>query len=187
VPDTASLSLARVFFALWPDAISLAHYTREAKRLHAQLGGRRTRAETIHLTLVFIGSVRRDDIPVLMAAADSVRGRAFDLVFDQAHCWRHNRIGYLAPSTTPEGLSSLVAALERALNASEVKFDQRPYKAHLTLVRQGNCQGMKETMVTDPITWPVTEFVLMESVLGPAGASYTRLAGFDLSDGHDAA
>ncbi len=182
MPDRGDLSAtARVFFALWPEESCRVACVRMATRLHAELGGRKARADTLHLTLVFIGAIRRDHLPTLVAAARAVQAESFGIEFDRADCWRHNRVGHLVPSIVPEALPRLVAELEQALVNAGVEFDRRPYKPHLTVVRKGDCRGLKTTVLPEPIAWRASEFVLVESSLSDAGARYTLLERFPLA------
>ncbi len=136
----AASDLARVFFALWPDEPVRAELDRIAAELHRLRGGRRARSETIHLTLVFVGNVPRTTLPALQAAAAEIRLPAFELVLDQAECWRHNRIACVTTSQPPAALIELVTGLEGTLDRLGIPFDRRPYKPHVTLVRNADCR-----------------------------------------------
>ena len=171
---------ARVFFALWPDAATREQLAREARRIHVQRGGRLTRVETLHLTLVFIGDIARERLTELIRAAVPVRAPSFDIDFDQAGCWRHNRIAYLMPSQPPEALHELVDSLEQALAAAAFVYDQRPYKPHITLIRRGECPGATPATLATPIHWSAREFVLVESRLSQDGPAYTVVERFGL-------
>lgn len=183
MPDRANLSesaqdQARVFFALWPDGRVRGELDQVAGRLHRLRGGRRTRAETIHLTLLFVGNVPRTILPVLQASAADIRLPAFELVFDQVHCWRHNRIAFLTTSQTPPTLLDLVTGLECRLDRLGIPFDRRPYVPHVTLVRHADCRPDGPSI--QPIGWPVREFVLVESTLEAQGPWYQVLNRYPL-------
>jgi 2'-5' RNA ligase len=169
---------ARVFFALWPDEGVRGELDRLAARLHRLRGGRRTRAETIHLTLLFIGDVPRFTLPALQAGAADIRLPAFELVFDQTECWRHNRIACATTSQPPLALMDLVTGLEGTLQRLGIPYDPRPYKPHVTLVRNADCRP--DGPLTRPVRWPAREFVLVESLLCPEGAQYLRLGSYPL-------
>ncbi len=169
----AASDLARVFFALWPDEPVRAQLDRIAGILHRLRGGRRARSETIHLTLLFVGNVPRTTLPALQAAAAEIRLPAFELVLDQAECWRHNRIACVTTSQSPAALIELVTGLEGTLDRLGIPFDRRPYKPHVTLVRNADCRPDPHPF--QPIAWPVRDFVLVQSELCPEGARYTEL------------
>lgn len=183
MPDRADLSesaqdQARVFFALWPDERVRRELDRVAARLHRLRGGRRTRAETIHLTLLFVGNVPRAILPAVQASAADIRLPGFEMVFDQAECWRHNRIAFLTTSQPPPTLLELVSNLESALDRLGIPFDRRPYVPHVTLVRHADCRP--DGPPIQPIRWPVCEFALVESRIESQGARYPVLNSYPL-------
>src|SRR5690606_8642239 len=60
----------RVFFALWPDRETAGLLSGWARHAHAAFGGRIMRADTLHLTLAFLGSVPHDRVAELAALLD---------------------------------------------------------------------------------------------------------------------
>lgn len=127
------------------------------------------RADTLHLTLAFLGSTPAEHLDALVACADTVQSHAFELILDQAGYWRHNRIGWLGASETPSQHVELVGALNAALQATGFPVDARPHVPHVTLLR--NTVG-GEIPVCEPVRWPVSDFVLVKSVTEPEGAHY---------------
>jgi 2'-5' RNA ligase len=140
-----------------------------------------TRPESIHLTLAFVGDIARDALPRLVQAGAATRGAAFELEFERAAFWRHNRIAYLKPATPPGALLDLVTNLEAALDAAGIGFDRRAYTPHLTLVRNAACGESRDMAIEPPIPWRADEFLLVESRRAPTGAGYAALARFKLS------
>ena len=59
----------RLFFALWPAREMADALTDWAAPIAGQSGGRLTRAETIHMTLAFLGNVPDSSLPRACAAA----------------------------------------------------------------------------------------------------------------------
>jgi RNA 2',3'-cyclic 3'-phosphodiesterase len=163
-PDTL-----RLFFALWPDETTRDALNRTGKWLHKHWGGRRMRADTLHITLAFLGSTSADQLDALIACADTVRTDAFELILDQAGYWRHNRIGWLGASQTPPQHVELVGALNVALQAAGFPVDTRPHVPHITLLR--NSAG-GEVPACAPVRMPVSDFVLVKSVTESDGAHY---------------
>lgn len=153
----------RLFFALWPDAAVRDRLNAASGKLHERRGGRRTRPETLHLTLVFIGEIALQRLPEVFAAAEGVTVEKFELLFDHADCWRHNHIAHLGVGYTPPALLELVGQLESRLAASEIPFDRRPYVPHITLLRKADCAALIEKPVLQPIRWPARDFVLVSS------------------------
>ena len=155
-----------------------------AKKLQQQLGGRQTRADTLHLTLVFIGDVPRKVIPDLIDALAEVALSSFEIDFDHADYWAHNRIACLTTTTPPTGLLTLVRTLEHCLDHLAIPFDRRTYKPHITLVRHAvNKPNPDEDLSAgngEPVHWSATEFLLVESQPDWTGARYHDLARFPL-------
>ena len=159
----------RLFFALWPDAITRDALNHTGKWLHKHWGGRRMRADTLHITLAFLGSTPAEQLDDLIACADNLKSEAFELVLDQAGYWRHNRIGWLGACQTPPQHAELVTALNAALQAAGFPVDARPHVPHVTLLR--NTAG-GELPPCETVRWPVHDFVLVSSRTEADGAHY---------------
>lgn len=170
----------RVFFALWPDSATSADLDAAAGKLHALRGGRRTRPETIHLTLVFIGEIEQARLPEVLAAAEGAAVPGFELVLDQTHCWRHNKIAHLGASLPPAALLELVRQLETRLDAIGIRFDRRPYAPHITLLRKADCSAQMTNPALAPIRWLARDFMLVRSSLRSGGALYQQLGRWPL-------
>jgi 2'-5' RNA ligase len=188
MPDHAGLKPARLFIALWPEEAVRHGFAEAGASLHKRLAGRLTRPETIHLTLVFIGELALERIPDLLGELGTDKSPAFSVNFDQAGCWRHNRIAYLAPSQPPQALFDLVIRLEQSLDKLAITYDRRPYKPHVTLIRKAECEnpalgrvsGMSDSDIIRPVSWSASRFVLVESVSIPEGVRYDVLGRFNL-------
>lgn len=161
---------ARVFFALWPDAPLRDALHDAGRRLHAALNGRLTRAPSIHLTLLFLGTVAEARLDALREAASTVSVEPFSMSLDRAACWRHNRIAWVGPSNPPQALEDLVSRLRRRVEEAAFDFDRKPFAAHVTLVRNAHC-GPSLAPVA-PIAWDVRGFVLVRSRLDAGGSRY---------------
>lgn len=159
----------RLFFALWPDDATRDALNRTGKWLHRHWGGRRMRADTLHITLAFLGSIPIEQLDTLFACADTVKTGAFELILDQAGYWRHNRIGWLGANETPPQYSELVGALNAALQGAGFTVDARPHVPHVTLLR--NTAGGEVPGCT-PVRWPVSGFALAVSSTETDGARY---------------
>lgn len=163
-PDTL-----RLFFALWPDDATRDALNRTGKWLQQHWGGRRMRAETLHLTLAFLGSTPVDRLDTLFACADSIQSDAFELTLDLPGYWRHNRIGWLGASETPPPHLELVGALNTRLLEEGFPVDTRPHVPHVTLLR--NAAG-GEVPKCAPVLWTASDFVLVSSRTESCGAQY---------------
>lgn len=168
----------RLFFALWPDEATRTALNHTGKWLHQHWGGRRMRADTLHLTLAFLGSTPVAQLDALVACADTLHSHAFELILDRAGYWRHNRIGWLGMDEVPPPHLELVGALNTSLQTASFLVDTRPHVPHVTLLR--NTTG-GETPACEPIRWPVSEFVLVKSVPESDGAYYEAIRRWPLA------
>jgi 2'-5' RNA ligase len=169
----------RVFFALWPDAAERNALAAWQPSLHQLYGGRAMQADTLHATLVFLGDVIPQRMEDLRQAAREVDGAAFELVFDRALYWAHNRIVYAESTEVPQALAQLVSRLEQCLDKYCFKFDRRTFRPHVTLLRHAGACGMPLPLMPS-VTWRCRHFVLVQSVRDEAGAHYRELARFPL-------
>lgn len=164
----------RLFFALWPSpeaARALGEWAGEVQRT---ADGRATRAETIHLTLAFLGEA---DPKKAIAAAREVRGKAFELPMDAARYWPKQRIVWAGPGTLPPALDELVRNLHARLAAAGFTLEARPFAAHVTLLRKA------KPAVLGPlpeVRWRADDFVLVRSVPSRLGSRYETVTRFPL-------
>lgn len=140
-----------------------------------------TRADTIHVTLIFLGAVDSVQLDRVRAIAVSVTSPTFSCPIDSAGWWSHNRIVWAAPAATPPELTLLVDQLQSGLRQAGFDLDPRPYTPHATLLRKADCGHAELTM--EAIPWDVTEFVLVRSVLTSAGATYEPIGRWPLARG----
>lgn len=169
---------SRLFFALWPSPATSAGLAEAGELLHGVCGGRRTRAETIHLTLAFLGDVEPEQIGDLLGLAGEIRAPAFDLNLTRFGWWPHNRIVWAAPDETPAELMLLVDALRESLLGAGFRFDTQPFVPHITLLRKADCR--KSPLPAGEVEWRAEEFVLVKSAPGENGAAYEVLGRWPL-------
>jgi RNA 2',3'-cyclic 3'-phosphodiesterase len=160
----------KLFFALWPAATTRARLDRWGQALHDACGGRRTRAENLHLTLAFLGDVDDARVPAVEGAMDEVAPRRCLLVLDRPGHWRRNGIAWAGASAVPPELESLAAELRAALAAAGIAFDPQPFAVHVTLLRDARAPAQMPALET--IAWPVDGFALVASVPVPGGSRY---------------
>ena len=170
--------MPRLFFALWPDTAVRDELYRAAQAAHDGSGGRCMRRDNLHQTLVFVGSVAAERIAGLEAAAAAIVVPAFKLEWGTTGYWRHNRIIWAAPGAMPLPLIELVGALECVLAGAGIEYDDRPYRAHVTLVRDARAPAVLPPLRFD---WPVREFALIESSRDPRGLAYRPIARWPLA------
>lgn len=177
----------RVFFAFWPDAPARARLEALARDAAQALGGRAMRADSLHVTLAFIGEVDDTRCDRLREIGDAVRAPAFRMTLDRCGLWRHNGIFQAGCHEAPSGEARLFAALAAPLRGAGFALDARPHLPHVTLVRKAGTQGGEMPVMATPIAWEVDAFTLVESTLAADGSRYRIRARWPLQRTGDAA
>jgi len=134
------------------------------------VGGRRTRDDSLHLTLAFMGDVDSVRLAELLAPPAELSVARFTLTFDRWGCWPRNGVAWVAPSRVPAPLRELATEMEGWLRHTGFELDVRPFNPHVTLVRKAHCTRLPDS--TPSIEWPVEDFALVRSTLAPAGSRY---------------
>ena len=163
----------RLFLALMPELAVRDALAEAAVVLHKACGGRRTRRDMLHLTLVFIGATAEADTARLAEALAQFRFAPFDIALGRFGTWQPG-IGWLAPLEDSAPLATLAADLRTLLTDLGIRFDTKRFAPHVTLLRHGAPADRLPDEVT--IRWPVTALALVESVSDARGASYRTLA-----------
>ncbi len=154
----------RLFFALWPPREAAQALHAWALAAQREAGGKVTRAETIHLTLAFLGEV--EDASDAITDASKVEFEAHTLTLERAGYWRHNRIIWAGPTSEDP----------RTLGIAEpLRKEKRPFATHVTLLRDARPSALPPFT---PVRWPVEKFVLVRSKLSARGPDYEVLERF---------
>jgi 2'-5' RNA ligase len=153
---------------------------------HPQL--RRVPAENLHVTVLFLGDVPAADVPELGERLAWVAGREPAFRLELGHALP-------APARRPRMLWALVAPseallrLSRDLHAAARRLAPEQAKplrgyGHITLARfRSEVPGLAATTLDlSPSSFDVTELLLMESQLSPAGARYDVQAALSLGE-----
>ncbi len=152
----------RIFFALWPDQAVRSAIIKRREQL-GRLSRRQVPDHNLHLTLLFLGNQRRAMLSELLAAVDDIQADGFVMLLDQFGWFPAARVAWLG-GTAPDSASRLVELLNEASRQSGIHFRQGQWKPHITLFRQVHKQP--DCGQPQPLSWPVSEFVLLESVSG---------------------
>ncbi len=173
----------RVFFAIWPDNAARKQLDGLAKQLSlaSLCTGREMKAENIHLTLAFVGEIEPCRLEALRMVADGIRDsglHAFDFAVEEIRYWKHKRIVYAAPISTPLELLDLANILSDGLAAGGFSLEQRAYAPHITLMRNASCQSMPQ--LAEPVVWRVREWLLIKSEQTSSGSVYTPIGRWSL-------
>jgi 2'-5' RNA ligase len=161
----------RLFFALWPPAATVAALAKWAAQAQILTGGKVTRAESIHLTLAFLGEVAEERVGDAIRAGRSVRGARHQLPIEQAKHWSRNDVVWVGPTESPPALAALAQLLRTGLEKEGFAVEARPFAAHVTLIRKARPAARLPPLPR--AAWPVSEFTLVHSTLSRHGSSYS--------------
>ena len=153
---------------------------------------RLTPPANVHLTLKFLGDVPREDLAEVAEALEALRGRhePFEAGISGFGAFPSPRKARVLWAGIGEGaaeLRALARDVEESLEPLGFEREDRTYVPHLTL---GRARGRPVALETVESPSPVPGFFvrhveLMESVLGGAGAAYSTLGAYPLSEGRD--
>ena len=173
--DSGSWQRQRLFFALWPDAPVQARLAELGRQFREQgSGGRCPAVKSLHLTLLFLGAVRPETRACLESMAGRLRPRGFRLRLHEIGYWRRPRVVWAGCPETPPALLELAEQLKRGARDCGLEPDTRPFRVHLTLLRQAG-RRPSTARIDPPIFWEPREFVLVQSFTRPEGAEYRIL------------
>ena len=161
---------------MWPSEKVRAAINHVVLTCHAQCGGRLTKPEALHITLVFLGEVEVVHIEHLVSLAAQIDSRAFELHITRTEIRR--RMVWAAPESTPLALTELVQKLWSSLGREGFAFDAKAYAPHITLLR--DVTGGSPQALSQVIAWKVEDFVLVRSHLSTTGSNYEILARWPL-------
>ena len=174
MPSDFDDATTRLFFAILPDDAARDRLDGLARDTARASGGRASAAYTLHLTIVFVGTVPADTAAAVRAAGETLRWPSFELRLDALGSFARAGIAWAAPSRVPPELATANRELVRALADRGVPTDARPYRPHVTLARR--CSRVVEGPIEPPIAWNVDRVVLMSSRRSPDGLRYRELA-----------
>ena len=164
----------RLFFAILPDDGVRARLAALAHETARFTGGRASAPDTLHLTVVFVGTVPSESVDAIRAAGDAIAWEAHELSLDTLGAFPRAGIAWAAPKRPPEPLARINRDLVQALAARGVATESRPYRPHVTLARR--CVAPVDAPIEPPIAWRVDGVVLMSSRLLSDGPRYRPIA-----------
>jgi 2'-5' RNA ligase len=165
---------------LWPPDPVRQQLFAWAQACHPCTGGRLVRRENLHATVAFLGEIAPSRVVELAALVRETGGERFELVLDRVGYWAQNRIVYAGAAKVPQALSSLAAALTQRLARAGFRTDERPYCAHVTLLRAA--RKAPDARRIEPLRWRVDAIVLMESIRTDSGLVYRTADRWTLAD-----
>jgi 2'-5' RNA ligase len=124
------------------------------------------------VTVAFVGHVDAAGLARCLDVPPVATG-GFELTLDRIGCFERARILWLAPSSVPAALTRLEQLLWEGLTDRGFEREARIFRPHMTLARKSRNVDAD----VDPVVWPVTELVLLESAPAPRGGSHYRPLG----------
>lgn len=176
----------RIFFAIdLSQSVrdNLGHFISALKKKSKTHAVRWTKPENLHITLQFLAEVQTEHLKGLI---DNVRAEiegiihCSTLTFGGVHLFPNPyRPRVIVLGVTPqEELATLSGLIGHGIKASSYEVESRPFRAHLTLGRIKNPQGLNlsflsEFSQTEAGSMEVNEVVLFRSEPRPEGSEYT--------------
>jgi 2'-5' RNA ligase len=148
----------RLFLALWPDDAVRTRLAQVAR----QWSRHPVKPANLHITLHFLGDCAAQQQQCYSQVISRIKFEPFDMYMNYVGGWRRSRIQWLGSSEAPQALGALHRALAAALTTCGYQPDTRRFVPHVTLSRNERNPRVKADL--PPIVWPVSEFVLAESV-----------------------
>lgn len=156
--------MARLFFALWPDADAAQRLARLAGELAIVAAGRAVPVAKAHLTLAFLGEVAPGRIESAGHAAAGVPFEPFEMSLDCVGWFRAARVAWAGSLSPSPALLGLQADLAARLRAAGFTLEERAFAPHMTLVR--NARRAVPGAAIEPIAWRADAFSLVRSETG---------------------
>jgi RNA 2',3'-cyclic 3'-phosphodiesterase len=141
-------------------------------------------AESVHLTLRFLGGVDRHRLAALVADLRTLTVEPFPVTLDGLGTFGRGsvvRVVWLGLAAGADQLRRLAAEIEAKCAAEGFEAEARPYNPHLTLARSRQRRGDRLPDLPPPpelAGWTVTGFRLYQGRSGPGGATYPVLEEF---------
>jgi 2'-5' RNA ligase len=167
----------RMFFALWPDALTRARVADAAAVLRLTDAARPVSQENYHLTLAFVGEVPNSSLAVLQQIGLAQRGSSCTIRLGAYEHWQESQVVAVVARETPPALLELSTRLRAALQEHQ---PEPPWRAHVTLARKVAQAPVLQAM--SPIHWCAKAFSLVSSDTRGSCSVYTVVDTWPLLD-----
>lgn len=181
-------SVVRVFFAIdLPQDVkeTIGQFICALKKKSRSKAIRWSQPENLHITLQFLAEVESERLPALVESVKMSMKNVLShvsLTFGEIHLFPtpfRPRVIVLDVTSQKE-LAALSAAIGEGVKAAHYEIDRRPFRAHLTLGRIKNPQGVSLRFLSEvePLVvgeLDINEVVLFRSEPCVDGSRYTAL------------
>ena len=178
----------RLFISINCDEETKSHLLTVQEKIKSQTTkGSFTRPENLHLTLIFIGETKEEEIPLIKSVIEGAiqrHNQSLNLTLSIVNCFKHfNRelwwIGVNHSDPFLSNLKNIRQKIADGLSDKNVNFDKKPFKAHITLARE--IKHDKPIVIPNQkINYPVRRISLMKSERINGVLVYTEIFGVDL-------
>ena len=181
----------RLFFALWPDAAQRAALAHAAGKTVRHSGGRPVPESSLHVTLVFLGSVpepRLEDLRAIARGAAAAFPRSalpLAVSLEGFEHWAKPQILAVIgceeeeQSAPASGVAQLAGILTRETAASGFCPDLKPFRVHVTVARKVARPPYSSEM--RKVLWSFDAFALVESRTLSEGSVYSVVESYVLA------
>jgi len=170
---TAVAILSRCFIALWPDPGTRDQLDALASRVQKiYSGSRRTQTDQLHLTLAFIGPIKRLQANRVAEMLHRIDVPAFVWTLDRCAGFEGGRLLWVGGQDDPR-LTTLAQAVRTGLDELRVGYDRKPFAAHVTLLRNVG-RRIAGLPLDPPIGWSVGRPCLVISERDSMGKAHYR-------------
>lgn len=177
-------SVGRIFLAVDLTSEARQILSRRVMNLAggAKLPGRITPPRNWHMTLWFLGDIRRDRFEMMLhLLSEAPLGDAFRCRFGELGTFpraKRASVLWVGISKGAELLSALAAGVGEAVKDSRLQLPERPFSPHLTLSRLRPPQDLRALLASAPpveVEMTVGEVTLFRSHLGGGPPRYEVL------------
>jgi RNA 2',3'-cyclic 3'-phosphodiesterase len=162
--------MARSFFALWPDAAVRERLATMGEDIAKEAGGKPVKADSLHLTLAFVGDVEEADLNRLAAVVDRISRKPFSMGLDRLSSFSGPQVAWVGTSHVPEALYGMQVQLHMELEHAGFSVEQRRFVPHITVARKVS-KDIADRKV-DVIHWSARTLCLVHSDTRPEGSVY---------------
>jgi len=169
--------MMRLFIGVPPDRAAREALAETAQRLREETSGRFSNPDLYHITLAFLGETAESNLPAIL---DSMRCGAaglepFSVSLGPVGCFGPVLWRGIEPATP---LNGLAAALRAALSAANIRYDAKPFRAHITLARESRLPSRDLSLPS--ARYPIETLTLFESRRDGGALRYRPLGNVSL-------
>ena len=174
--------MPRLFFALWPNESVRARLVEQRDLAVRDYRGRPMRADTLHMTLIFLGEAPELRVPLALGCGDRTQANSFTLNIDARAHFPDAKAAWLGCADPPAALHDLWQGLRAELKCAQFAAHDDTsdvhFQPHITVSR--DCLLYPSPRGVPAIEWRVEDFVLVDSTRTPGGPVYRVLRHWQL-------